>query len=111
MNTLSTSLRLGLEDLLGDLWHARGKGDLGRLLLLSYCEVRRWARLAGEPRLAERAAQLMTSCPHGDRDSFLDQVDILVRQLEQCLARDRLLHEDALTRPTAAPTPASQHVR
>ena len=47
MKHLSPHQRLVLEDLLGDLWHARRSGDLGRLALLSYYEVRRWARMAG----------------------------------------------------------------
>ena len=88
MSPLSNSMRHGLEDLLGDLDLARGQGDLGRLLLLSYCEVRRWARIAGEPALAAHASELMSACPHGDRDSFLGQVDSLVGELQQCLARD-----------------------
>ena len=46
MGTLSLNLQLGLDDLLGDL-RQRRSGDLGRLALISYCEVRRWARLAG----------------------------------------------------------------
>ena len=82
MSLLSNSMRHGLEDLLG---------DLGRLLLLSYCEVRRWARIAGEPALAAHASELMSACPHGDRDSFLGQVDGLVGELQQCLARDSRL--------------------
>ena len=91
MSLLSNSMRHGLEDLLGDLDLARGQGDLGRLLLLSYCEVRRWARIAGEPALAAHASELMSACPHGDRDSFLGQVDGLVGELQQCLARDSRL--------------------
>jgi hypothetical protein len=50
-------LQLGLEDLLGDLRYARRRGDLGRLALLLYCDVRRWARLAGEEELAEHSSE------------------------------------------------------
>lgn len=39
-------LRLALEDVLADLRHARRSEDIGRLAFLSYCDVRRWARVA-----------------------------------------------------------------
>jgi hypothetical protein len=88
MKHLSPNQRLALEDLLGDLWHARKSGALGRLALLSYYEVRRWARMAGELGLAEHSAALVTECPHPDRESFLVQVDQLIAELEQ------LRHDD-----------------
>lgn len=94
MNPLSHSMRHGLEDLLGDLDIARGQGDLGRLLLLTYCEVRRWARQAGESTLAAHASQLMSDCPHCDRASFLCRVDGLVCELQECLERDSQLRDD-----------------
>jgi hypothetical protein len=56
MNASSQQIQLGLEDLLGDLLYARRSGDLGRLALLSYFEVRRWARMAGHQGLAEHAS-------------------------------------------------------
>ena len=77
------SLRLGLDDLLADLWHARRTGDLGRLALIAYCEVRRWARDAGNLPLAERASGLITSSPHRTREAFLEQIDALVLELER----------------------------
>ena len=46
MNTSLVSLENGLEDILLDLRSALSGGDLGRLALLAYCEVRRWAREA-----------------------------------------------------------------
>jgi hypothetical protein len=88
MSTSPAPLQLGLEDLLGDLQHARRRGDLGRLALLAYCEVRRWARLAGEGALAEHSSELITHCPHASRAEFLTQVDELIIELEQ--ARSRL---------------------
>ena len=88
MRHLSPHQRLGLEDLLGDLWHARRSGDLGRLALVSYYEVRRWARMAGEAGLAEHSSLLVTECPHPDRESFLAQVDGLIGELEQVLHDD-----------------------
>lgn len=87
MNASPPALQLGLEDLLGDLRHARKRGDLGRLALLAYCEVRRWARLAGEQQLAEHSAGLITHTPLTSRDEFLTHVDGLIVELEQARAR------------------------
>jgi hypothetical protein len=83
MTGSSLQLQLGLEDLLGDLRHARRRGDLGRLALLSYCEVRRWARMAGNQRLAEHSSELITHGPHASREEFLAQVDDLIGELER----------------------------
>jgi hypothetical protein len=82
MNASSQHLQVGLEDLLGDLRYARRSGDLGRLALLSYCEVRRWARMAGYDRLAEHASELITQAPHASREEFLTEVDGLIAELE-----------------------------
>lgn len=83
MTTFNAPLQLGLEDLLADLQHARRTGDMGRLALLAYCEVRRWARLAGEPELADRSTELITRHPHASRDQFMEQIDGLIVALEQ----------------------------
>ena len=77
------TLQLGLEDLLADLRHARRGGDLGRLALLAYCEVRRWARKAGESDLAARSSNLITSSPHPSREVFLSGIDDLIAGLTQ----------------------------
>ena len=79
--TESRQLQLGLDDLLGDLRYARRSVDLGRLALLSYCEVRRWARLAGDEDLAAQAAAMITRAPHASREEFLAQVDDLIAEL------------------------------
>ena len=79
---------LGLDDLLGGLQHARRQGDLGRLALLAYCEVRRWARQAGEPELAARSLALITENPPPTRSDFLRRVDDLIAELEG--TRERL---------------------
>lgn len=81
MSVTPQHLQLRLEDLLGDLRHARRQGDLGRLALLSYCEVRRWARMAGEQGLAEHSSALVTT-PRASREEFLAQVDALICELE-----------------------------
>ena len=41
MNALTPKLKLGLEDLLADLWQARRNGDLGRLAyrLRAMCRI------------------------------------------------------------------------
>jgi hypothetical protein len=86
MAQLSQNLVLGLEDLLADLRHARRRDDLGRLATLSYCDVRRWARLAGMHVLAERASEIVTGCPHASRASLLMDVDTLIAEMERALA-------------------------
>lgn len=87
MTTSTAPLQLGLEDLLGDLQHARRNGDMGRLALLAYCEVRRWARQAGEAELADRSTELITRHPHASRDQFMEQIDGLILALEQAHTR------------------------
>lgn len=71
-----------LDDLLADLHHARKREDLGRLAFVAYCDVRRWAREAGRPVLAEQAARLITESPHHSREAFLQQMDQLIQELE-----------------------------
>ncbi len=80
--TSALSLQLGLHDLLADLQHARRCDDLGRLALIAYCEVRRWARDAGDLILAEHASELITSSPHASREVFLGHIDDLIHELE-----------------------------
>jgi hypothetical protein len=93
-------LRLALEDLLGDLAHARRTGDLGRVALLVYCELRRWARMADQQPLAEHAHELFLGAPYADRDSFLREVDALLAEAGRSLNDDT---GDAAL-PEAAPT-------
>ncbi len=78
----SPSLQLELKDLLADLQHARRSGDLGRMALLCYCEVRRWARKAGQTELAGISAEMITGSPHSTREAFLSDMDRLLRRLE-----------------------------
>lgn len=87
MNTHPAPLLLSLEDLLGELQHARRSDDMSRLALLAYCEVRRWARQAGEATLAERSTELITQSPLASRAAFMGQVDALITELEQVHAR------------------------
>ncbi|HEX7440798.1 MAG TPA: hypothetical protein VF319_11965 [Caldimonas sp.] len=85
MNT-DERLKLALEDVLADLWHARRAGDIGRLALLSYCDVRRWARIAHRQGLAAHSQELVLSAPHSDRQDFLAAVDRLIAEMEQAHA-------------------------
>jgi hypothetical protein len=87
LSTPSTRLQLGLDDLLGDLTHARRSGDVGRLALLAYCEIRRWARMAGEQELARHSSELITHSPYANRAEFMAQIDSLIAELEQIRAR------------------------
>jgi hypothetical protein len=81
--TTSLSIQLGLEDLLADLHHARRHQELGRLALLAYCEVRGWARQAGEAGIAEHSTQIFTQDPCVSKDAFLAKVDLLITALER----------------------------
>ncbi len=87
MNVYTAPIQHSLEDLLGDLHHARRRGDMSRLALLAYCEVRRWARQAGEQALAERSTALITQSPLASREVFMDQVDALIADLEDIHTR------------------------
>lgn len=81
MNT-ALNLQLGLEDLLADLHHSRRSGDLGRLAFIAYCEVRRWARAAGEVELEDHSSRVITGSPHDSREAFLAHIDDLIQALE-----------------------------
>jgi hypothetical protein len=76
------SIQLGLEDLLGDLQYARRHNELGRLALLSYCEVKAWARQAGKPDIAEGATRMFTESPCVCKEAFLANIDALITTLE-----------------------------
>lgn len=80
MNT-SLELQLRLDDLLADLQFARKNDELGRLALLTYCEVKCWARQANEVDLAASAGAMFTEQPHISREEFLAQVDDLITKL------------------------------
>ena len=84
--TTSLSIQLGLEDLLADLHHARRHQELGRLALLSYCEVRSWARQAGESVISAHSTQIFTQDPCVSKDAFLAKVDLLITALERLQA-------------------------
>ena len=84
--TTSLSIQLGLEDLLADLHYARRHKELGRLALLAYCEVRSWARQAGEAGIAEHSTQIFTQDPCVSKDDFLAKVDLLITALDRLQA-------------------------
>lgn len=75
-------LKADLEDILGNLHFARRNEDLGRLALLTYWEVRRWARIARRGLLAEHAARAITDHPHPTRGEFLRVIDGVIEELE-----------------------------
>ena len=79
---ISIDIQLGLDDLLADLHYARRNGELGRLALLAYCEVRSWARQAGMPYIAQSAAKMFTETPCVCRQEFLEKIDHLIVTLE-----------------------------
>lgn len=83
MNISKFSVQLVLQDLLGDLQFARRSGDLGRLALLAYCEVKRWARLVGETVSAKYSSEIINQIPHTSQENFMAEVDELIVELEQ----------------------------
>jgi hypothetical protein len=82
MNTCQLAQRLAFEDLVGELCPARRTGDLGRVALLVYWGLRRWARNAGKHNLAARANDLFLATPFPDRETFLREVDELIAEAE-----------------------------
>ena len=49
--------------------------------------MRRWARQAGEPELADRSTALITRHPYASRDQFMAQIDDLIGELERAHSR------------------------
>lgn len=91
--TAHLNFQLALEDLLADLHFARKNGQLGRLALLAYCDVKRWARQAGKPDVADTALRMFSEIPCINRADFLYSIDQLVAMLE--------LHQQQYQRSTA----------
>jgi GMP synthase-like glutamine amidotransferase len=91
---LQRSLELGLDDLLAELQDARRYDELGRLALLAYCDVRSWARQAGETDVAHHSTAIFTEQPHSSKEAFLRKVDDLIEQLQQ--ARPRLAQVESI---------------
>ena len=77
-----TPSKLHLEDVLGSLWDARRREDLGRLALLVHCDLRRWARAAKQELLAKHAQDLVLTCPLATREEFIRRVDQLIGEAE-----------------------------
>jgi hypothetical protein len=83
----AVQLDLALDDLLAELRHARRTGDMGRIALIVWCEVRPWARQAGEPALAARVSEIIVHSPHASRTAFLRDVDDLIDRMAAVLER------------------------
>lgn len=79
--TSPSNIQRGLEDLLSDLHLARKNEQIGRLALLTYCDVKRWARLAGKSEVAEMALQMFAKKPSPSRDDFLRDIDQILESL------------------------------
>ena len=80
---LTPALRTSLEDVLGSLQHARRDADIGRLALLTYWDVRSWARWAHRDALAGLASDLVIGEPQPTREAFLQLVDRVIVELER----------------------------
>ena len=83
--------------------------DAGRLAAITYFDVRRWARQAGETAVAEHAATMITEVPHASRDAFLAQVDHLMAELEQ--VQSRLAEPAAITPQHLVPVTHTWHIK
>ena len=78
----SQNIHLLLEDLLADLHYARKHDQLGRLALLAFCDVKRWARLAGKHEVADTALRMFSAIPCISKVDFLQSIDKLIAMLE-----------------------------
>ena len=79
---LSPSMHRDLEDVLGSLLHARRSGDLERMALLTYWDVRKWTHFAHHNALTALAAKAISPEPHPSRAAFLSRVDEVIAELE-----------------------------
>lgn len=77
-----TNIQLALEDLLADLHFARKHDQLGRLALLAYCDVKRWARQAGKADVADMALRMFAEKPCQSKEDFLRGIDQLLCSLQ-----------------------------
>jgi hypothetical protein len=84
---MEAKLVLELEDILAEVRAAQRAGDLGRLVLLSYFQLRRWARATGNQILATRASELFLNCPFRSREDLLAGLSGLVDEAERAGAR------------------------
>lgn len=75
-------IQLALEDLLADLQFARKHEQLGRLALLAYCDVKRWARQAGKSDVADMALRMFAENPCLNKEDFLRGMDQLLGALQ-----------------------------
>ena len=80
--TQSLNIQHALEDLLADLHFARQHEQLGRLALLAYCDVKRWARQAGKRDVADMALRMFAEQPCLSKADFLQGIDRLVGALQ-----------------------------
>jgi hypothetical protein len=80
--TTPLNIQLALEDLLADLHFARKNEQLGRLALLAYCDVKRWARQAGKSDVAEMALRMFADKPCVSKEDFLRGIDQLLGSLQ-----------------------------
>ncbi len=98
--SVSISIRLGLDDLIADLDHARKHGDLGRLALLAYCDARSWARQAGVLSVAEYSMAMFSEEPHQSREVFLARIDHLIEELKRVRPSLKVSGDQAGSRTT-----------
>lgn len=70
------------RELVADLLFARECEQLGKLALLAYCDVKRWARETGRSDVAEMSVRLVSESASMDKQTFLRGIDGLLRCLQ-----------------------------
>ncbi|MDM0078850.1 hypothetical protein QTH90_30900 [Variovorax sp. J2P1-59] len=101
---LTPTLRLRLEDLGAEIAYARREADLANLAAICYCEVRSWARCAGEKQVADLAWDLCIQAPPLNKVAFLGQIDRLIAELEESCMRAGIDLVAATLRSARAPS-------
>ena len=79
----SLTSQFALQNLLEDLQIARENQQLGKLALLAYCDVKRWARQAGRTDVAEQAFRMFSERASISKDDFLREIDAMVGALQE----------------------------
>jgi hypothetical protein len=80
--TKELGLAFALEDLLADLRFCRRNEQVGRLAFLAFCDVKAWARSAGNADVAHTVHQMFLETPYRNKNGFLAEIDNLISTLE-----------------------------
>lgn len=76
------TIKQALEPVLADLRYARKHEQVGKLALLVYCDVKRWARHAGKGDVADLVMRMFSESSCKSKGDFLQDIDELLGSLE-----------------------------